>query len=407
MASDWKRSLGPIDKDRPSPEWIAALRHRFPVEREVDRVLTRKLERRAGPGYAPLPLSALVAGTESLLRARVGGDFRIDDARWLSGGASKLQVAFTLDWSRPGRGRERTPLVLRMQPAESIVETSRLREFQVLAAMDGVVPVPPVFWCDADGEHLPYPGLVYGFVAGVTKPSTGSGGVSGVGTSLPPEFRERLAPQFIEHLARIHRRDLAGADLGAFDVPEPGTTQAAEWSLAWWERVWEEDGDEDVPLLRLAAAWLRRRLPVLDRPSIVHADYRIGNFLFTEEDARISAWLDWELARLGDPHLDVAWTMSHAWSGLHEDGKTRLVSGMVPEPEFLESYERASGRRVDPRTLDWYKVFDAYSLAVLLIGTSFRIARNEKTHHDVLVAWVVGLGSLVLEQLRGELERKG
>ena len=51
-----------IDKDRPSPEWIAQLRRRFPIEREIDRVLTRKMERRSGPGYTPVPLNALVAG---------------------------------------------------------------------------------------------------------------------------------------------------------------------------------------------------------------------------------------------------------------------------------------------------------------------------------------------------------
>ena len=42
-----------VDKNRPSPEWIAELRRRFPCETEIDRVLTRKLERRAGPPYAP------------------------------------------------------------------------------------------------------------------------------------------------------------------------------------------------------------------------------------------------------------------------------------------------------------------------------------------------------------------
>ena len=45
-----------IDKNKPSPEWIASLRKRFPTEKEMDRVLTRKLERRAGPGYSPVSL---------------------------------------------------------------------------------------------------------------------------------------------------------------------------------------------------------------------------------------------------------------------------------------------------------------------------------------------------------------
>ena len=51
-----------IDKNRPSPQWLAALRKRYPTEREIDRVLTRRLERRAGPGYSPLPLTTLIEG---------------------------------------------------------------------------------------------------------------------------------------------------------------------------------------------------------------------------------------------------------------------------------------------------------------------------------------------------------
>lgn len=394
------------DKDHPSPEWIAALRRRYVIEGPIDRLLTRKLERRAGPPYSPVPLARLVVGLEALLRARIAGPFAIREARWLSGGASKLQMAFTLDWQRPGTraGTETSPMVLRMEPAESIVETSRLREFQLIQAMAGVVPVPPVFCCDEDGEFLPYPGLVYGFAAGVTKPANAVSGVSGAGTQLTPELRAKLAPQFVDHLAKIHGHDWRRSDLSAFEAPAPGT-QCAAWGVDWWERVWEEDGDEEVPLLRVAANWLRRNLPVLEQPVIVHSDYRLGNFLFTEHDAKITAWLDWELGRIGDRHQDLAWTTSRAFANLDSDGKTLLVCGMLPEPEFIDAYQRASGFAVNPSALHWYKIYNNYSLSILLIGSGYRVARNGKTHQDVLVAWLVGLGSMILDQLREQLEQ--
>ena len=312
-------------------------------------------------------------------------------------------MAFVLEWERPGAGRERTPMVLRMEPAESIVETSRLREFQLIRAMEGTVPVPPVFWCDEDARHLPYPALVYGFARGVAKPSASTSGPSGVGTTLPPALREKLAPQFVDYLARIHRFDHSKADLSAFDVPAPGT-QSAAWVLDWWQRVWEEDSGEDVPLMRLAAVWLQKNLPHLDKPVIVHADYRLGNFLFTEDDGRISAWLDWELGHIGDRHQDIAWTINRTFSSLDADGKTPLVCGLLPEPAFLEAYERAAGVSVDARSLHWYKVFNAYYLAVIVLATGYRISRNAKTHQDVLVAWLIGIGSSVLEELRQHLE---
>ncbi|HEU0198891.1 MAG TPA: phosphotransferase family protein [Burkholderiaceae bacterium] len=392
-----------VNKDRPSPEWLASLRKRYPTECEIDRILTRRIERRAGPGYTPLPLQTLIEGTRALIRSQHSGPFEIIDARWLSGGASKLQMAFTLEWERPGVGHERTRMVLRMEPAESIVETSRLREFQLIRAVQSVVPVPMVFWCDAHGEFLPYPALVYGFAEGVTKPSNGSSGVSGLATRMPAAVRRALAPQFIDCLARIHNFDYRGADLSAFDVPEPGT-QCALWGVNWWERIWEEDHDEDSPLMRLTAAWLRRNLPPLERPTLVHSDYRVGNFLFTENDCRISAWLDWELGRIGDPHQDLAWTTSPAF-GVHDEKEGLLVCGLMPEAEFFDAYERASGRRVNRKVLHWYKVYNAFSIVALTLATGYRIARNGKTHQDVLVSWLIGISAMLMDDMRKLIER--
>lgn len=387
-----------IDKNRPSPQWIESLRQRYPTEREIDRILTRRLQRRAGPAYAPMDLHTLVEGVKALIASQYDGPFEVLEARWLSGGASKLQMSFTLNWERPGVGPEHTRMVLRMEPSESIVETSRLREFQLIRAVQSVVPVPPVFWCDAHGEFLPYPALVYGFANGVTKPTAASSGVSGLGTRLPEELRRQLGPQFVEQLGRIHNFDYRSADLSAFEVPEPGT-QCALWGVNWWERVWEEDHDEDSPLMRLVAAWLRRHLPVLEQPTLVHSDYRVGNFLFTEHDSRISAWLDWELGRIGDPHQDLAWTTSPAF-GVRDEKDGLLVCGLMPESEFFDRYEQASGRSVNRKTLHWYKVYNAYSIAALTLGTGYRIARNGKTHQDVLVTWLIGISSMLMDDMR-------
>ncbi|MDF1693559.1 MAG: phosphotransferase family protein [Zhongshania sp.] len=400
-----KNRLNRPDKNHPSAEWIAELRRRYTVESSIDQLLSRKLARRAGPGYSPVTLAQLTHGVSSLLHSKIGSDFVISEARWLSGGASKLQMAFTLSWDRPEVGRESTAMVLRMEPAESIVETSRLREFQLIKAMAGVVPVPTVFWCDEGGEFLPYPALICSFATGVTKPSNAASNVSGAGTQLTPELRRILAPQFTSHLAAIHSHDWRKAELSAFDIPNSGT-QCAAWGLDWWERVWEEDSDEDIPLLRVAANWLRRNMPELQAPVIVHSDYRLGNFLFTEHDAKITAWLDWELGRIGDRHQDLAWTTSRAFANLDSDGKTVLVCGMLPEAEFLDAYERASGFSVNVKSLQWYKIYNNYSLAILLIGSGYRVASNGKTHQDVLISWLMGLGSMILDQMRVQLEEE-
>ena len=60
-----------MDKNRPTAEWIASLRQRFPCESTVDRVLTRKLQRRAGPAYQQISLETLVKGVQELLEAEL------------------------------------------------------------------------------------------------------------------------------------------------------------------------------------------------------------------------------------------------------------------------------------------------------------------------------------------------
>lgn len=393
-----------IDKNAPTAAWIRTLRHAYRCEREVDRVLTRKLERRAGPGYVPVPLDGLMQGVESLLRSRIGGDFRIRDAQWMTGGASKLQVAFRLEWNAPGVGATVTPMVLRMEPAASIVETSRRREYQLIRALEGHVPVPKAYWVDAEAEFLPYPAIVCGFVDGVTRPSDGAAGVSGVGTTFDPRVRERLAEEFVRCMAAMHTFDWRSAAMDTFDAPAVGTTEAAEWQVDWWQRVWEEDAHEDVPLLRLAVAWLRQNLPVLDHVSVVHGDYRTGNFLYDEATCRITAVLDWETGHLGDRHEDLVYMTNAPYKQLLDDGKTYMLGGLMTEPALYEAYERISGLPVDPAKLKFYKVLNVLKVVAVVLASGYRGARCGKTHQDVVLAWVMGFAPVILNDLRQTLD---
>lgn len=393
-----------VDKNHPTDAWIASLGQRFPCEREIDRVLTRKLRTRSGGAFKPVSLEQLVEGTTALLRSKLASPFEISRARWLSGGASKLQMAFDLDWTPPGGSRVSTPMVVRMEPAESNCESSRVREFEIIQAVEGIVPVPHAWWYDADGSHLPYPAIVYGFAQGVAKPTASTGGVTGVGTFIPPALRQPIGNQFVDHLARIHAFDWRTARLDSFDKPALGT-QSVEWELNHWERIWESDSNEDVPLMRLAMSWLRNNMPVVDHISVVHGDYRTGNFLFTEHDNRISAVLDWEMAYLGDRHGDLAWATNPLLGHLAEDGKIFLCGGFLPREEFFARYEKASGLRVIPETLDFYDIFGSYKIIAICLGSGYRAPYNARTHQDVLVAWLVGISYSMLEDLRLKLDK--
>jgi len=391
----------------PDAAFIARIRARFPVETEINRVLSRKMRLRSGEGYSPIAMERLVEGARSLIRARIGGDFALSRIRWLTGGASKIQVAFDLEWHGIDGGAQRvTPMVLRMEPPESVVETSRLREFELIQALDGIVPVPPCYWVDADGEHLPFPALIYGFVDGVTRPSSlPSSQVTGIGLNYGPDLRPALGQQFLEQVGRFHR---AGAELAPrlphFDGARVGSTESVIRLVNWWRRVWEEDRQADDPLTEFAYKWLIANAPPLDHVSIVHGDCRGGNFLFDENRVEITAWLDWELALLGDRHQDLAWSMHNAYRHRSEDGSTELMSGFLPENQYLEEYERLSGLSVDRARLRYYRVLVSYMSVVICGATGYRVARGAKTHQDVVVGWLAMITYPLAEQMRRTLE---
>ncbi len=393
-------------RSKPSAEFIAGVRKSFPVEPEIDRILTRKMERRSGPGYQGASIDVLKDGITSLVRSRTGKDCTIRNARWLQGGASKIQLAFDLDWTEPdGTGRTAEPVVLRMESSEGIVETSRRREFEILQAMQEVLPVPACYWMDAEGDFLPYPALVYGFSQGVAKPQSSKSKVTGVGTAFGPELRSALGPQFAENLAVIHTAPAeALVGLTAFQQPEVGSNASTIRQVNWWRRVWEEDRPEDNPIINIAYRWLIENAPPLDHVSVVHGDFRAGNFLFDEDDCKVTAWLDWELAVLGDRHQDIAWATAPYFGNVAEDGHTFLVSGLIEPEKFHEIYEARSMLSISPDRLQYFRIFNDFMATVHMLGSAWRVSNGGKTHQDVTVSWLSMIGHGILAQLSARLE---
>jgi aminoglycoside phosphotransferase (APT) family kinase protein len=398
-------SITDAERDRPSEAFIARMREQFPTEREVDLMLWRKMRRRAGPPFLDMSLEQLTTHLDAFLRAHIEGNFEVRSQRWFSGGASKIQMGFELVWKDPEKGQTTTQLVVRMEPTESMNSTSRHREFEILKAFAGTVPVPRVYWVDDEGKWFPEPALIYAFAEGVTKPKLiKNHQISGTGTNFGPDLRKVLAPQFVRHLAAIHTFDFKDCRLSSFDIPTLGTTQSALWQLNRARRVWEEDRGENLPFVEVAANWLERNLPELDRVSVIHGDYRSGNFLFREQDGEITAVLDWERGYLGDRHRDLAWATAYPFGHLAEDGKTFLVSGLMPLDAFCESYEQMSGLTIDPKRMQFFKIFNCYQLMLSTLGTGYRVVRQGKSHQDIVLAWAGAAGYSFAEPLRQALE---
>ena len=368
---------------------------RSDVELRVREILDRKLRCRGSGPYAAKTNVQVIATLEKVFKARGLDGVRIAEISRMAGGASKEQFSFLLKHAGDPGGER---LVLRMDPLESIAQTCRGREAQIQSAMHGIVPVAPVIYVDAEGTELGQPGLIAQFVHGVTKPSDiSSTSVSGIGVRYDA-WAGKLAPQFVDCLARIHGFDWRSRELSYFSAPTESTTQAALRQVNWWSRVWWEDLVEPVPIVTLAERWLRENALVCESPVVVHGDYRIGNFMFEEPSGRFTAVLDWELAHIGDLHEDIAWVTQRLFGTWREDGEF-LVCGLLPRQEFIEQYEARSGNRVDQERLRYYEVLNAYKCAVMALGAAMRTALHGNNHQDLVLTWLGSAGAVHLDQI--------
>lgn len=392
--------------DAPTRNFIEQMQLKYPTERETNELLVRKLERRANQtqDYHVPRLSEMEEWIHAFFTANLDAPFRISHPRWLAGGASKLQVLFEIDWQEAGQQRH-DRMVVRMDPAESHNTTSRLREAELLRAFSGVIPVPEVFFVDEQARWFPEPALIYAFSDGVTKPSsTASGAVSGLGIRFGPDLRTKIGPQFVEHLAKIHTFPIDSAGFTSMESPSIGTIAAAKLQLNRAKRVWEEDRGEDFPLMDVAVNWLSRNLPVLDQVSVIHGDYRSGNFLFDESSARITTWLDWERGHLGDRHRDLAWITQAMFGDPREDGQGYYICGLLSEIEFYERYQEMSGLMIDPVRMQWYSVLNCYQALVSTLGSCYRVVRLGKNHQAALMVALKAEAAMASARLQEMLE---
>lgn len=365
------------------------------MEPRVREILDRTVRDRGTGPYSAKTDAEVIAMLERLFATEGLRDVAISDIQRMAGGASKEQFAFRLTHGEAPEGER---LVLRMDPLESITQTCRGREAQLHVAMADVLPVAPVRFVDPDGEKLGQPGVILGFVDGVTEPTAGSGkGVSGIGSRYDA-WAAKLAPQFIDALVTIHGFDFSAADLSFFAVPEANSKQAPLWQVNWWSKLWWDSIVQPVPVVTLAERWLRENAPVCERPVVVHCDLRIGNFMFEEPSGRFTAVLDWELAHIGDFHEDIAWATQRLFGARREDG-VFLVCGLLPRDEFIALYEERSGNRVDPVRLHYYEMLNAYKCAVMDLGQAIRAATQSNNHQDLVLTWLGSAGSVFLHDM--------
>jgi aminoglycoside phosphotransferase (APT) family kinase protein len=293
-------------------------------------------------------------------------------------GMSSETLLFDVAWDEEGTRRQQA-LVARVAPDPTDVPVfpryDLPGQFQTMAtvAAHSDVPVPPLWWCEPDPAPIGSPYFVMGCVAGEVPPDVlpYNFGDSWLFSAAPAD-QARLQQSSIGVLARLHAIEQPEVRFAHLEGRYAGDTPlrrhvADRW--AWYQFAAADCGRSS--LVEKGFAWLDDHWPRHESPATFSwGDSRVGNVLY--RDFEPVGVLDWEMAALGPPELDLAWMVQ-----LHREFEEMAGRfGFAGMPDFLRpdeaaaTYERLSGRT--PKDLEWYMTYTCVQMATVFLRTGWR-----------------------------------
>jgi aminoglycoside phosphotransferase (APT) family kinase protein len=188
-----------------------------------------------------------------------------------------------------------------------------------------------------------------------------------------PDHGRVISEGFIDCMVRLHGVDIYSSGLLGLGKPEGFLARQVR---GWGER-WQRSKTEELPEMEAVMKWLNEELPLSAPATLVHNDYKLDNVMLAAEwPGRIEAVLDWEMATIGDPLVDVGLTLCYwHWAVAPELGG-RTVPALTAQPgwysrdEFIARYAQRAGR--DLTRIAYYEILGIFKLAVILQQIYYR-----------------------------------
>ncbi|HEX5856416.1 MAG TPA: phosphotransferase family protein [Thermoanaerobaculia bacterium] len=328
--------------------------------------MTSRLPGDAAGGFRPGE-ELDVAAVDAWLKPRVPGLTGNPRTAQYSGGASNW--TYRLEY-------ESDDLVLRRPPAGTKAKSAHdmAREFRVQKALRPVYPFVPemVAFCGDEGV-IGTEFYVMRRIAGVIPRARMPDGLA-----LDPRTARRMCESVIDRLVELHRVDVKAAGLetlgrGAGYVRR----QIAGWTDRYGKaRTW------NVPRFGRVIDWLKAQAPDDVATCVIHNDFRLDNVVLDPDDpTRVVGILDWEMATVGDPLMDLGNSLAY-WVQADDDFlalRTRRqpthLPGMLTRREVVAAYLERTG--LEPRNFAFYEVYGLFRLAVIAQQIYYRYAQGQ------------------------------
>jgi aminoglycoside phosphotransferase (APT) family kinase protein len=281
-------------------------------------------------------------------------------------------------------------IVLRRPPFGSKPKSGHdmKREHDVLAALQGSFPYcpKPMLFCD-DQTIIGGPFYLMERIEGVIVRRDFPAELS-----MSPADIGALFERVVDVHAELHSVDYRKIGLGDFGKPEG----YVERQIAGWSDRYRRARTPDVPDCEGVMAWLEEnRLPDSGRGCIIHNDFRLDNLVLDPGDPkRIIGVLDWEMATIGDPLMDLGASLAY-WVELDDPPPFQAMrmmptnaDGAPSRAEVVNRYAAKSGLKVDD--FAFYYCYGLFRLAGIVQQIYYRSyhGQTEDPRFKNLNLWV-------------------
>ena len=183
-----------------------------------------------------------------------------------------------------------------------------------------------------------------------------------------PAERHAIFMDKIKVLADLHNTDYEAIGLG--DYGRPGNYMGRQ--VERWTKQYKASETQHIPEIERLIDWLPKTLPVQERTSVVHGDYRLDNMIFHPTEPRVIAVLDWELSTLGEPLADFTYLLMNWVNGSISTIPDLKAHGIPTMDETVDYYCSLTGR-TGLHDLNWFFSYNAFRLAGILQGIVGRV----------------------------------
>jgi aminoglycoside phosphotransferase (APT) family kinase protein len=184
------------------------------------------------------------------------------------------------------------------------------------------------------------------------------------GMTIDPVTFKQLSKSAIDQLVQLHQLDIKSTGLDQLGKPEGYVQRQVEG----WTKRYVNAQTDDIAAMNEAAEWMQKNIPTSAKASFIHNDYKYDNLVLNPDNlTEIKAILDWEMATVGDPLMDLGTTLAY-WAEANDSDALKpfnltWMPGNMTRNEMANYYAEKSQTSIDD--IVFYYVFGSFKVGVI------------------------------------------